>query len=200
MRSWYRRNPEFALEYVDSAGQPAGMFIAIPLSPAGWRRLAAGEVSEAQAGLVDADVFDRSRDAAIGFHFYHIESSGPGTQGFADRGLRDLGALVRQLGTAVCGVSNLSVSKAGVGLSLLRWDMRESIASHGQTEHILQRSDGSLVVKVGLQQDELTRLITADGLRYVVRCRLLVLLPTDVSLVWVHLPRVAHPTAALARL
>ncbi|KAG2489998.1 hypothetical protein HYH03_011626 [Edaphochlamys debaryana] len=102
--------------------------------------------------------------------------------------LASLGRPVR-----VCGLSGLTVTKAGVSLFTSLYGCRErSFVCH---EHILQDpSTGALEVHEADDPMQLQALLHR-GLSYVVRVRMLMVTPDEPSLVWLTLPAAGTPLA-----
>lgn len=182
--SWYSRNPEFGIVF-EYNGVITGFGIAIPLNKSGWNNLISGKLSEADLNL--DTLFDNKRDKEIGIHIYHIEKLG-NQNNFYELVLKELSNIISNLrefnpNLKVIGFSGLCSTSQGISLFYNKLNCKER--DFLRSEHILQK-DGKLIIFDSNSQKELSLKIK-DGYKYINRCKMLVLYPNDLSIVWDYL-------------
>lgn len=188
---WCSKYPQFGLLFKDPTSKEVlANCIVVPLNKHGWAQLTEGQLSESE--LDESTLFDGAKDNVIGLHIYHLEKSStypadlPSFGLVALEGIADiLCGLQKQAGLGalrVCGLSGLTVTKAGIALFSTTYGCRER--SYICKEHIMQEGTGGpLQVHVAENQEQLEELL-ARGLRYVLRARMMVVTPDEPSLVW----------------
>jgi len=191
LKSWYRSHPQFGMIY-EKDGDIVGVLLVIALTPEGWRKLTEGSLAES---AVDGScLFDAARgDTEIGLHVYHLEKLSEEMSCFHEQAFQDLGKLVRSLPaseTRVVGLSALAVTPGGLWLFGHKLNFREREALI-LAEHILVKREGDPPLEVfeGSTWDELRAKLAQEAAgyyKYRNRCQMLVLLPGEPSVVWLH--------------
>jgi hypothetical protein len=181
---WYKNNPEFGIIF-EQNGRLRGICISIPLAKEAWEKLVSGKLSESE--LRGSAIFQASKDNEIGIHVYHLQKTDR-SKGFYKSALMGLGGAtdgLRQKNSAlrIIGFSALGVSPQGISLFEKKLNCRERefvnkeyvLRKAGRTEVFRPQSDKGLEVKL------------VDGYECINRCKMLVLYPTEPSIVWSYL-------------
>lgn len=197
IRRWYIRNPEFGMIY-EKPNKICGVCIVIPLNAKAWKRLINGNLNESE--MNEKDIFNNSKDQNFGLHIYHIEKIKPSND-FHKTCLKDLALIINKLRIInrlrntnkklkLMGVSALCTSKKGIALFEKRLKFKER--GYICSEHIVQESNqlGSLIKVVQLDKDadiaDPARK-KAAGCKILNRCKLLVIFPKEVSVIWKYI-------------
>lgn len=182
---WYKKNPEFGLIFENDKGNLEGVCITIPLNKKAWNKLISGKLAESD--LNSKTIFDNSRDEKIGLHIYHIEKFSD-KRGFYENALIGLNSVVGNLKKSnpelrIIGFSGLCVTSQGIDLFYNKFNCKEG--KFVNLEYILKKNNRLEIFKTN-SQNELSEKIK-QGYEYVTRCKMLVLYPNEVSLVWENL-------------
>lgn len=183
LNEWYQRNNEFGILFEENEIQ--GMCIVIPLNKNGWERLTKGELLESE--LSSETIFDNSRDKEIGLHIYHIEKF-TDKKRFYQNCLAELNKRVCSLQETnkdlqIIGFSGLCVTSQGIGLFYNKFNCRER--EFINSEHILRKDDQLEIFDTESNSDLQNKL--EAGYEYLNRCKMLVLYPSEPSIVWRYL-------------
>ena len=188
MGTWYVNNPEFGMVY-ELGGRTVGVCAFIPLKRSSWEKLINGKLSESDLG--SKDLFNNRKDNEIALHIYHIEKLLL-TENYYVRILSDLNKLVENLRKTnpklkITGFSCLGTSSLFLGLFQNRFNFREK--KFISTEHILLKGKKlSLFDEKDGGQKGLAKKLQ-NGYTYYQRCRMIVLEPSDFSLVWSYVKK-----------
>jgi len=180
IKQWYSKNPEFGMIYENNGIE--GTCIAIPLNSHGWNKLINGKLAESE--MNEKTIFDNSRDKEIGIHIYHIERLNPKIKEFYKTALKDLSGIVNRLRQTnkelgVIGFSALAVTIPGINLFEKKFNCKER--SYICSENILAKK-GNLIV-VDTKSESIENKLK-EGYRFVNKCKMLVLFPSEKSVVW----------------
>jgi hypothetical protein len=177
--NWYAKNTEFGMVYEEN-GKVLGFCILIPLNSQGWKKLINGDITEAD--LDTKTLFDNSRDKEIGLHVYHIEKLDKTIKEFYKITLADLNNILNKLkkenpSLKICGFSGLCVTSEGIGLfNKLNCKEKKFISP----EHIMIKENK---LKIASSKEEIIKL-EKENYKIKNRCKMLVTLPKEDSLVW----------------
>ena len=183
MSFWYKKNPDFGMVY-DIGGKTIGVCAFIPLKKSSWEKVINGELSESD--IRPDDIFDISKDNEIALHNYHVEKLLL-TEDYYIRIFKDLNKLIENLRKInpkikLIGVSAFATTSLGLGLFQNRLGFHEK--KFVSTEHILLK-DNKLALfdeKNGGQKQLDKKLL--NGYVYYQRCKMIILEPNDLSVVW----------------
>lgn len=180
--NWYKKNPEFGIMFTDK-GKIKGMLVAIPLNKLGWTKLITGKLAESD--LDAKTIFDNARDKELGMHIYHIEKFEKNRISFYKDAFKALSKLVNNIKKSnpklrIIGFSALCVTSQGIGLFYNKLNFRER--SFINNEHILLKNQKKVIVKADKYKNILNKL--EDNYEYQNRCKMLVLYPNEVSILW----------------
>lgn len=186
MESWYTNNPEFGMVY-ELGGRTVGVCAFVPLKSSSWEKIINGKLSE--SSLNEKDIFDSKKDNELALHNYHVEKLLL-TGDHYIRILNDLNTLIKSLRKInpklkIKGLSALGATSLGLGLFQNRFNFQEK--KFISKEHILLK-DNKLAVfneKDGGQNGLSKKL--KEGYSYYQRCKMLVLEPNNLSLIWSYI-------------
>lgn len=175
---WFKYNPEFGIIFEEDK-KITGMLIIMPLSKSGWEGMLSGELEEPD--IKGEHVFNPSKDKEIGFHGYHIEKY-TDEDNFFEKAFGALYEITQKIApkAEILGFSGYAVTTEGISLAYNKLNMRER--EYISNEHMVSKN-GRLEVIDDLDNSKLERLI-ANGYIYHNRCKHLVTLPNEASLVW----------------
>ncbi|MBU0530538.1 MAG: hypothetical protein KKC05_02590, partial [Nanoarchaeota archaeon] len=145
-------------------------------------KLTSGELSE---GDLDSNtIFDNNRDSEVGIHIYHIEKFNFSGK-IHEFSLDYLSNIINSLknnnpSLSVIGFSALCVTTDGIKLFYNKLNFRER--DFINTEHIIRKNGNIEVIDSDSQLDIINKM--NDGYEYVTRCKMLVSLPGEISIVW----------------
>ena len=188
MGSWYANNPEFGMVY-ELGGRTVGVCTFIPLKRSSWEKVINGKLSESDLG--SKDIFDIQKDNEIALHNYHVEKLLL-TENYYIRILYNLNKLVENLKKInpklkIVGLSAFGTTSLGLNLFQNRFNFQEK--KFISTEHILLKGKKlSLFDEKDGGQKELAKKLQ-NGYTYYQRCKMIVLEPSDFSLVWSYVKK-----------
>ena len=188
MKIWYTNNPEFGMVY-ELGGRTVGACAFIPLKRSSWEKVINGKLTE--SGLGSKDIFDIRKDNEMALHNYHVEKLLL-TESYYIRILSDLNKLIENLKKInpklkIVGLSALGTTSLGLGLFQNRLNFQEK--EYISTEHILLKDKKLFLFneKDGGQKKLSKKL--KEGYSYYQRCKMIVLEPSDFSLVWSYIKK-----------
>ncbi len=185
LSKWYKKNPEFGMIFENEGSKIQGFCMAIPLNKRGWNKLVDGELSEAD--LNSKTLFDNKRDKEMGLHIYHIEKFFE-KKDFYKSFLKSLNEIIKNLRKenpklSIIGFSGLCVTPSGIGLFYNKFNCRER--KFVNQEHIFKKDGELRVFKLGSSSQFSEKL--KEGYEYLNRCKMLVLYPGELSVIWNYL-------------
>jgi len=180
IKQWYSKNPEFGMIYENRGIE--GTCIAIPLNSLGWNKLINGKLAESE--MDEKTIFDNSRDKEMGIHIYHIEKLNPKIKEFYKTALKDLSSMINRLRKTnkeleVIGFSALAVTISGINLFEKKFNCKER--KYICSENVLEKNNKLIVVDTKSENIE-NKL--KEGYKFVTKCKMLVLFPSEKSVVW----------------
>lgn len=179
LAQWYKHNPEFGIIFPGSDPTTTrGLFVTIPLSELGWRKLVSGELTEKD--MIGDMIFDPHKDKKIALHNYHIEKFTE-EKGFY---MIALGALAQVTSSVaptaeLLGLSAYAVTESGLALHENIFNMHEG--SYISKEYVV--NEGGVLRVANLNNQEEVEKLTARGAT-AQRCKMLVTIPGEKSVVW----------------
>jgi hypothetical protein len=179
---WYKNNPEFGIIF-EQDDRLKGMCISIPLTSEAWQKLISGKLSESE--LRGSAIFQASADNEIGIHVYHLEKKSEYPKAFYRNALIALGAVTHDLrrknsALRIIGFSALGASPEGISLFEKKLNFRER--EFVNKEYVLRKAGRTEIFRP--QSEEGLEVKLADGYECINRCKMLVLYPTEPSIVW----------------
>jgi len=188
MGTWYTNNPEFGMVY-ELGGRTVGVCTFIPLKRSSWEKVINGKLSESDLG--SKDIFDIQKENEIALHNYHVEKLFL-TEDYYVRILNDLNKLIENLKKInpklrIAGLSAFGTTSLGLGLFQNRFNFQEK--KFISTEHILLKGKKlSLFDEKDGGQKGLAKKLQ-NGYTYYQRCKMIVIEPSDFSLVWSYIKK-----------
>jgi len=185
IKIWYINNPEFGVIFEQNK-KIKGVLIAIPLNKRSWEKLINGKLKESE--MNKKTIFNTSQDKELGIHIYHIEKLNTSIKEFYKISLDYLASLLNNLKKKnkdlnVIGFSGLCATKEGINLFEKKFNCKEK--DFVIKEHILEKDGKRIVLETnskGIIQNKIN-----EGFDYITKCKMLVLYPSEKSLVWEYL-------------